>query len=80
MNEIKLSVKNENLETVLTILNSLKTGLLNEIQLDDRALKIKNKTQYQPKTNTIIREENSATADTSGKYMNPASYKKKLKR
>lgn len=80
MNEIKLSVKNENLETVLTILNSLKEGLLDEIQLANKVLKIKHKTQYQPKVNTIIKEENSGTADISGKYMNPASYKKKLKR
>ena len=80
MNEITLSVENENLETVLTILNNLKIGLLAEIQLDNQAFKIKKKTQYQPKVNTIIKEESSGTADTSGKYMNPASYKKKLKR
>ena len=80
MNELKLLVKNENLETVLTILNSLKKGLIDEIQLADEVVKIKNKTQYQVKKNTIIKEENSGTADTSGKYMSPASYKKKLKR
>jgi len=80
MNELKLLVKNENLETVLTILNSLKKGLIDEIQLADEVVKIKNKTQYQAKKNTIIKEENSGTADTSGKYMSPASYKKKLKR
>jgi len=80
MNELKLLVKNENLETVLTILNSLKKGLIDEIQQADEVVKIKNKTQYQVKKNTIIKEENSGTADTSGKYMNPASYKKKLQR
>jgi len=80
MNEIKLLVKSENLETVLTVLKSLKTGLLDEIQVVNHGSKTKSKTQYQPKTKTIIKEEKSGTADTSGKYMNPATYKSKLKR
>ena len=78
MNEIKLSVNDENLETVLTILNSLKDELIDNIQTKGKSVKIKS-TQYKPKTNTIIREEESGTNDSSGKY-SVSAYKERLKR
>ena len=75
--QIKLTVDEKNLETILTILNNLKTGLISNIDID---FKVKTRTtQYQPKTNTIIKEENSGTHDNSGKYINPAAYKQRLK-
>ena len=80
MKEIKLSVEDKNLEVVLTILQNLKTGLISEIESDTKVSKTKRDTQYQPKTKTIIREEHSGTADKSGKYINPAAYKQRLKR
>ena len=78
MNEIKLSVDDKNLEVMLSILNNLKAGLISDLQINGKSSTIKT-TNYQPKTNTIIREENSGTNDTSGKYINPAAYKQKLK-
>lgn len=77
MQEIKLKVEDENLETVMTILNNLKDGLISDINSTG---KTRRTTQYKPKTNTIIREEESGTADTSGKYINPAAYKQRLKK
>ena len=79
MNEIKLSVDDKNLQTVLTVLDNLKAGLIEEIQTNGKSSTIKS-TRYQPKTNTIIREEESGTADRSGKYVNPAVYKQRLKK
>ncbi len=79
MNEIKLSVDDKNLETVLTILENLKAGLIVNIQTNDKTTKVRRATQYQPKINTIIREEESGTSDTSGKYANAAAYKDRLK-
>ena len=76
-NEIKLTVDGKNLETVLTILENLKDGLITKIETDSK-VQVKT-TQYKPKTNTIIREENSGTNDSSGKYANPAAYKQRLK-
>ena len=64
------------LETVMNILNNLKDGLISNIESSGKIARI---TQYKPKINTIIREENSGTADTSGKYINPAAYKQRLK-
>ncbi len=79
MNEIKLSVDDKNLETVLTILENLKTGLIVNIQTNAKVSKAKRATQYQPKTDRIIREEESGTSDTSGKYVNAAAYKDRFK-
>lgn len=76
MNEIKLSVDDKNLELVMNILENLKEGLITNIQTN--GTKKKKHTQYQPKANTIIREENSGTNDTSGKYSVDA-YKQRLK-
>lgn len=78
MNEIKLSVDDKNLNIVLSILENLKDGLIANIQTNGKT-KLKT-TQYKPKTNTIIREEQSGTNDTSGKYLNPLAYKQKLKK
>jgi len=78
MNEIKLFVSDDNLETVLTIINNLKEGLISNIQINE---KVKTRhTQYKAKTNTIIREENSGTNDTSGKYANASAYRERLKK
>ncbi|MEA3369759.1 MAG: hypothetical protein U9Q40_00295 [Campylobacterota bacterium] len=79
MNEIKLSVDDAELETVLTILQNLKTGLIKNIETNGKSLTQK-MTQYQPKTNTIIKEENSGTNDSSGKYANAAAYRARLKK
>ena len=79
MNEIKLLVDDKNLETIVNIIENLKSGLIQNIEINSKTTKIRT-TQYQPKTNKIIKEEDSATNDTSSKYMNPATYKQRLKK
>ena len=79
MNEIKLSVDDANFESVMTILESLKSGMIAEIQINGRSSKQKSR-QYKPKVNSVIYEQESGTNDTSGKYMNPAAYKSRLKK
>ena len=78
MPEIKLTVDEKNLETILTILNNLKTGLLDAIEVNGNTIK-QRIPKYQPKYNQIIKEEDSGTYDTSGKYVSPAAYKQRLK-
>ena len=80
MNEIKLSVDEKNLEIVMNILQNLKDGLIEKIETNSKTSNVRRTTQYQPKTNTIIREENSGTNDSSGKYANAAAYKDRMKR
>ena len=77
MNKITLSVNDDNLQTVLTILNNLKDTLISDIETHTN---IKSRTtQYKPKTNTIIKEENSGTNDISGKY-SVSAYRQRLKK
>lgn len=77
MNEIKLSVEDKNLETVLAILENLKDGLISDISTNGK-IAMSRPTRYQPKTNTIIKEENSGTNDSTGKYLNANAYRKRL--
>lgn len=79
MNKITLSVDDKNLETLLTVLKSLKSGMIDNIEINGAPNKVK-QTQYQPKTNTIIREEESGTNDKSGKYASVSVYKKRFKK
>lgn len=74
MQEIKLKVEDKNVETLMMILENLKDGLIAEIISSS-----KTSTRYQPKFNRVIKESESGTADTSGKYINPATYKQRLK-
>jgi len=76
MKEITLSVEDKNFQTVMTILENLKTELISNIKTDSQT---KYSTQYKPKINKVIREEESGTADKTGKYVNPIAYKQRLK-
>lgn len=79
MHEIKLTVNKDNLDTVLNILQNLKAGLIDELDVDGSSAKQK-PTRYKPKANKVIYEEDSGTNDRSGKYINPLEYKKRLNR
>jgi len=77
MNRIELLTSDENLETVLTIINNLRNGLIFEIKVNEKPIKVK-QTRYQPKTNTVIYENESATNDKNGKYMSSKAYKQRM--
>jgi len=77
MNKISLSVDDANLETLLTILNSLKSGLILNMEVNGKA-KVR-ETRYQPKTNRVIYENESGTNDTTGKY-SASAYRERLKK
>ncbi len=78
MKEIKLSVSEQNTEIVMTILNSLKTGLIEKIELEGTVTKTRH-SQYQPKAKAVD-EKDSGPNDKSGKYASPAAYKARLKK
>jgi len=77
MNKITLSVNDENLDTLLIILNNLKSGLISNIETN--AKNSKRQTRYQPKVNKVIYEQESGTNDTSGKY-SASAYRERLKK
>ena len=72
MSKVTIDVKNDNLETVLTILENLKDGLVENIQVDKSISK--KKPTYQPPKNKVIKEGEAQT----GKYINPAAFKKRM--
>jgi len=72
MSKITLDVKNDNLDTVLLILENLKDGLVENIQVDKNVSKYK--PTYQPPKNKVIKEGEAQ----SGKYINPATFKKRM--
>ncbi len=76
MQEIKLQVEEQNFERIMLILESLQEGLISEISTK----KSTKTTQYKPKANTIIKEEESVLAHQNGKYLSPAAYKARLKK
>ena len=78
MNKITLDVSEQNREIVLVILENLKTGLIQNIEVDKTTQK--HKTAYKPKLNKVIYENEQMSENISGKYLNPASYKKRLKK
>ena len=65
MQEINLKVEDKNVETLMMILENLKDGLIAEITSST-----KTSMRYQHKLNRVIKESESGTADTSGKYKN----------
>lgn len=78
MSKITLDVSNENIEKVLLILQSLKDGLILNIDVDKRASKYN--TAYKPKVNKIIYENEQMSQSVEGKYLNASSFKKRLKK
>lgn len=72
MSKITIDVAEVNVKTVLTILENLKDGLIENIHVDKSISKYK--PVYQPKLNKVIKENEQV----SGKYMNASSYKKSL--
>ena len=79
MNDITLKVDDKNLQTLLTILENLKEGLIEEMTVNGKSSSL-NSTQYKPRVNTIIKEEESGTHDTSGKYASITLYKQRLQK
>lgn len=73
MKKVVLDIEDENVETVLLVLKSLKDNLIKNIQLEDKNITTK-RTQYKPKQNKIIMEDEP----TLNKYVNAAIYKKRL--
>lgn len=79
MKKIELYVEDNNLQTVRTIVENLKSGLIESIVYDEKkSLKIDSK--YKPKLNQVTYEKESGTNDRQGKYLSASAYKQKLKK
>jgi len=70
MAKIVLEVEQKELDTVLLILNNLKAGLINNIEID------KKRSYNTPKP---IKKEPLQPVSLSGKYVDPQTFKERLK-
>jgi len=77
MAKIELEVNEQNLGTLVTILTNLKDGLIENMDVNSSS-KVKS-TRYQPKVKKVIYEEEQGDLEKSGKYLNPAEFKRRLK-
>jgi len=77
MAKIVLEVDEQNLGSVITILSSLKDGLIADMEVSSSS-KVK-PTRYQPKVKKVIYENEQGELEKSGKYLNPAEFKKRFK-
>ena len=85
MAKIVLEVDEKNLGSVITVLNSLKEGLvlnmevnsLTQVDIEDKRKKF---TRYQPKSNKVIYEEEQGKLESMGKYLDPTEFKKRLRK
>lgn len=78
MAKITLNIADENLQTVLTVLENLKDGLIQDMDVDKTSKTPR--TSYKPRTNKVIYEDEQMSEATSGKYINAASFKKRMKK
>ena len=77
MAKIELEVNEQNLGTLVTILTNLKDGLIENMDVNSSS-KVKS-IRYQPKVKKVIYEEEQGDLEKSGKYLNPAEFKRRLK-
>ncbi len=84
MAKIVLDVSDENLSSVITVLNSLKEGLITSLEVNASVQSspspkpLKKHLKYQPKTAKVIYEQEQQELEKMGKYINPAEFKKRL--
>ena len=77
MAKITLEVENKNVDTLLTILQNLKEGLIEDITVDKKSIYNK------PKRSEPAKPLQSAPQPVSvsrGKYIDPQTFKERLKR
>ncbi len=73
MSKIILDVNSSDVKTVLTILNNLKSGLIKNIQTEEKSSKYISKDVYNEM------KEDKATISTS-KYVSPSEFKNRIKK
>jgi len=88
MAKVLLDVSEENLGTLLLVLNTLKEGMINKIEVNpanasevftNSVQKQKREARYQPKVNKVVYEEEQMELVSRGKYLDPKSFKEKLR-
>ena len=78
MSRITLDVEKKDLETVLTILNNLKNGLVKNIKVDNKTT---NQMQAKkPARKPVLEDEFMSAKPTNSKYLSPTAFKNRIKK
>ena len=77
MARITFKVANKNLDTVMTILQNLKEGLIEDVIVDQK--RISSKPKY-TKTVEPLQKAPQPVSVSTGKYIDPQTFKERLKR
>jgi len=79
LSKIVLDVDNKDMDTVLTILNNLKSGLIKNISTDKKAhAKPISSSLQRKQVQKTVEEDEFMSRPTTSKYMSRSSYKQKL--
>ena len=80
MSKIVLDIDDKNIDTVLTILNNLKAGLIKNISAPTNSINSRIQEKRLLKEQTKHEDEFMSSSPSSGKYLSKAAYKNKLRK
>ena len=80
MSKIVLDVDDKNIDTVLTILNNLKSGLIKNISAPTNNINSRMQAKKLLKQQNIQEDEFMSSSPNTGKYLSRSDYKNKLKK
>ena len=80
MSKIVLDIDEKNIDTVLTILNNLKAGLIKDISAPTNSINSRIQEKRLAKEQHILKDEFMSSSPSTGKYLSKAAYKNKLRK
>ena len=80
MSKIVLDVDDKNIDTVLTILNNLKVGLIKNISAPTNNINSRIQEKKLAKQQYILEDEFITSTPSTGKYLSRNAYKNKLRK
>ena len=80
MSKIVLDIDDKNIDTVLTILNNLKSGLIKNISTPTNSINSRMQEKKLLKQQLTQEDEFMSSSPSSGKYLSRSAYKNKLKK
>lgn len=80
MSKIVLDIDEKNIDTVLTILNNLKLGLIKNISSSTNNINSRMQAKKLLKQQNIQEDEFMSSSPSNGKYLSKSEYKNKLRK
>ncbi|WP_122893303.1 hypothetical protein [Arcobacter peruensis] len=80
MSKITLDIDDKNIETVLTILNNLKPGLIKNLSTTSNNINSRMQAKKLSKQQNIEEDEFMSKRPSTGKYLSKTEYKNKLQK